>query len=117
MVVVVGIKVVVVVCLFDLILNVPVNSFSVMLGLVFMGLTSTKQGLMNLLKDTTQCRMVRLEPATPRSRVKHFTTALSVVVVKVVVQVYDKHISLQYNQRSHYSLSRNLQHSRFLYSS
>ena len=31
-------------CLFDLILYVPVNNFSVMLGQVFLGWTSTKQG-------------------------------------------------------------------------
>ena len=31
-------------CLFDFILYVPVNNFSVMLGRVFLGWTSTKQG-------------------------------------------------------------------------
>ena len=34
--------------LFDLILYVPVNNFSVMSGRVFLGLTSTKKGLMYL---------------------------------------------------------------------
>ena len=33
-------------CQFDLIHHVPVNNFSVMLGWVFLGCTSTKQGLM-----------------------------------------------------------------------
>ena len=33
------------VCLIDLILYVPVNNFSVMSGQVFLGLTSTKQGI------------------------------------------------------------------------
>ena len=33
-------------CLFDLILNVPVNNFSFMLGLVSLGLTSSKKGLL-----------------------------------------------------------------------
>ena len=42
--------------LFDLILYVPVNNFSVMSGQVFLGWTSTKQGLMCLLKDTMQWR-------------------------------------------------------------
>ena len=39
-----------VVCLFDLILYVPVNNFSVMSGRVFLGWTSTKQGLMCLAR-------------------------------------------------------------------
>ena len=32
------------VCLFDLILNIPVNNLPVLLGRVFLGLTGTKQG-------------------------------------------------------------------------
>ena len=41
--------------LFDLILYIPVNNFSVMSGWVFPDWTSTKQGYV-LLKDTTQWR-------------------------------------------------------------
>ena len=40
--------------LFDLILYVAINTFSVMSGRVFLGLTNTKQGRCVLLKDTTQ---------------------------------------------------------------
>ena len=36
------------ICLFDLILYVSVNNFSVMYGWVFLGWTSSKQGLMRL---------------------------------------------------------------------
>ena len=39
-----------------------------------MGWTSTKLGLMFLLKDTTQWRRWGSKPAAPRSRVKHSTT-------------------------------------------
>ena len=60
--------------LFDLILNVPVNNFSVMSGWVFLGWTSTKQGLMCLAQGHKAVPSVRLEPATPRSWVKHSTT-------------------------------------------
>ena len=49
--------------LFDLILYVPVNNFSVMSGQVFLGFNSTEQGLMSLE-----------QPETPRSLVKHSTT-------------------------------------------
>ena len=42
------------ICLFDLILLRPINSLSVIKGRVFLGRTSTKLGLMFLLKDTTQ---------------------------------------------------------------
>ena len=38
------------------------------------GLTSTKQGLMCLAQGHNTVMLVRLEPATPRSRVKHSTT-------------------------------------------
>ena len=43
------------VCLFDLILNVPVNNFSVMLGRshLFLGITSTLGSKCLLLKETT----------------------------------------------------------------
>ena len=58
---------------FDLILYVPVNNFSVMLGRVFLGSTSTKQGLMCLAQGHNTVPPVRLEPATPQSRDKHST--------------------------------------------
>ena len=49
-------------CLFDLILNVPANNFSVMSGQVFLGWTSTKKDKCVLLKDTTQWRWWHSEP-------------------------------------------------------
>ena len=58
--------------LFDLILYVPSTIF-VIKGRVFLGWTSTKLGLMFLLKDNA-VTPVRLEPAALRSRVKHSTT-------------------------------------------
>ena len=60
--------------LFDLILYVPVSNFSVVSGQVFLGLTSTKQGLMCLAQGHNAVTPVRLEPATPRSRDMHSTT-------------------------------------------
>ena len=60
--------------LFDLILYVPVNNSSVMSGQVFLGWTSTKQGLIGLAQGHNAVPPVRLEPATARSPVKHFTT-------------------------------------------
>ena len=59
------------VCLIDLILYVPVNNLSVMLGWVFLGLTSTKQGLMCLAQGQNAVTPVRLEPSALRSRIKH----------------------------------------------
>ena len=49
---------------------VPVNNFSVMSGLVFLGRTSTKQGLMCLAQGRNAAMPVRLEI----SRDKHSTT-------------------------------------------
>ena len=60
--------------LFDLILYVPVNIFSVMLGCVFLGWTSTKQGLMCLSQGHNAVMSVRLKCATLQSRDKHSTT-------------------------------------------
>ena len=48
-----------------------INNLSVIKGLVFLGWTSTKLGLMFLLKDTTQWRRWG---SNPRSRVKNSTT-------------------------------------------
>ena len=61
-------------CLFDLILYIPVNNFSVMSGRVFLGWTSTKQGLICLAQGHNTVMLVRLQPAALRSRVKHSTT-------------------------------------------
>ena len=61
------------VCLFDLILYIPLT-ISVIKGQVFLGWTSTKLGLMFLLKDHNAVKPVRLESAAPGSRVKHSTT-------------------------------------------
>ena len=55
-------------CMFlsDLILNVPVDNFSVMSGRVFLG---------KLVLSKDKCVLpLRLEPAAPRSQVKHSTT-------------------------------------------
>ena len=49
----------------------PINNLSVIKGWVFLGWTSTKLGLMFLLKDTTQWRRWG---SNPRSRVKHSAT-------------------------------------------
>ena len=57
-----------------LILYIPVNILSVMLGWVFLGWTSTKQGSMCLTQGHNTVQSVRLEPATLWSRVKHSTT-------------------------------------------
>ena len=60
--------------LFDLIFYVQVNNFSVMLGQIFLGLSSTKQGLMYLAQGHNAVMPVRLQHATPQSRDKHSTT-------------------------------------------
>ena len=57
------------VCLFDLIINVPVNNLSVMSGRVFLGWTSTKQGLMRLAQGHNAVTQVRLEPLALGSQV------------------------------------------------
>ena len=49
--------------LFDLILYVPVNNFSVLSGRVFLGWTRTKQGFMCLTQGHNIVTPVRLEPA------------------------------------------------------
>ena len=51
-----------------------INNLSVIKGQVFLGWTSTKPGLMCLTKGHNAVTLVRLEPAAPRSRVKHSTT-------------------------------------------
>ena len=60
--------------MFDLILYVPVNNFSVMSGVIFLHLTSTKLGLMRRAQGHNTVTLVSLEPATPWSQVKHSST-------------------------------------------
>ena len=52
----------------------PINNLSVIYGWVFLGLTSTKLGLMCLAQGHNAVTLVRLEPAASRSLVKHSTT-------------------------------------------
>ena len=58
---------------FELVLYIPVNIFSVMLGL-FLGLTNTKQRLKCLAQGHNTVPLVSLEAGTPRSQVKHSIT-------------------------------------------
>ena len=51
--------------LFDLILYVQVNSFSVISGWVFLGYIGIKQGLMCLAQGHNAMLLVRLEPFCP----------------------------------------------------
>ena len=60
--------------LFDLIFYVIVNNFSVMSRRVFLGWTSTKQGLMCLAQGHKAVMLVMLNPLTSRSWDKHSTT-------------------------------------------
>ena len=53
----------------------PINNLSVIKGLVFLGWTSTIKARINALAQGHKAVMpMRLEPAAPRSRVKHSTT-------------------------------------------
>ena len=52
----------------------PINNLSVIKGRVFLGWTVTKLGLMCLAQGHNAVTPVRLEPAAPRSWVKHSTT-------------------------------------------
>ena len=64
-------------CLFVfvcLILYVPVNNLSVTSGQVYLGWTSTKQGLMCLAQGHNAVTQMRLKPRALRSWVKHSTT-------------------------------------------
>ena len=73
-------KAIILIILFDLIPYVPVNNFSVMSEQVFLGWTSTKQGLMCLAQGHIAVPTVRLEPPPPppppplQSQVQHSTT-------------------------------------------
>ena len=64
---------------FFLLLYVPVNNFSVMSGQVFLGLTNTKHELC-LAQENNAVMPVRLEPANPWPRVKHYTAKLPLTV-------------------------------------
>ena len=64
--------------LFDLILYVSVNIFSVMSGQVFLGLTSAKQGLMCLAQGHNAVTPLRLEPSFSNQALHHWVTALTV---------------------------------------
>ena len=50
--------------LFDFLLYIPVTYFSAMSGLVFLGLTSTKQRIKCLAQGDNTVAPVRLDPAT-----------------------------------------------------
>ena len=52
----------------------PINNLSDIKGRVYLGWTSAKLGLMCLAQGHNAVTPVNLEPAAPRSRVKHSTT-------------------------------------------
>ena len=54
------------IALFDLILDVQVKNLLVVVGLVYLGRTSTKQGLMCLAQGHNSVTLVGLEPTTPQ---------------------------------------------------
>ena len=62
------------VCLLDLILYVPVNTFSVMSGWFFMGWTSSKQVFMCLRQTHNAVTQMGVYQGAPWYRVKHCTT-------------------------------------------
>ena len=73
--------------MFDLIIYVPVNNLSVMYKQVFLGWTSTKQGLMCLAQGHNAVTLVRLEPAALQSWVKHSTTETVSMDLNPAIQV------------------------------
>ena len=79
----------------------PDNNLSVMKVRVFLGWTSTKLGLMCLTQGHSTVMPMRLEPAAPRSRVKHSTTeplrSLNIV-----------HMTLYILSRKNYSKCQNI---------
>ena len=62
------------VCLLDLILYVPISTFSVMSGWFFMGWTSSKQVLMYLGQTHNAVTQMGVYQGAPWYRVKHCTT-------------------------------------------
>ena len=71
-----------IVCLFDFIFTSHQQSFS-FIGTGLPGLTNTKLGLMCPAQGYDTVTPMRLEPAAPRSRVKHSTTELITAYVAV----------------------------------
>ena len=61
-------------CLFDLTFYIQVSNFSVILGRVFLGWSSTKLRIKCLAQGHKAVLTVRLKPTIPRSWVKHSTT-------------------------------------------
>ena len=57
----------------------PIDNLSGIKRQVFLGWTSTKLGLMCFAQRLNAVTPVRLEPAAPRSRVKHSTVAYTIV--------------------------------------
>ena len=86
--------------LFDLILYVPANNFSVTSGRVFLGWNSTKQLTMWLAQGHNAVTPVRPEPAALQSRVKHSTTEplhpLSPKRIMIFLFLRYKNLPLQY---------------------
>ena len=62
--------------LLDSILNVPVNTVLAMAGWVFLGLTSTMQGLICLAQGHNTVTLVKLELATTWTGVKRLSTEI-----------------------------------------
>ena len=54
------------VCLFGLIFYVPINSVSVLLALLFLGLTNSKEEIKYIAQEHNTVSLVKLDPATPR---------------------------------------------------
>ena len=61
-----------------------------MSGWVFLGWSSTKQELMILAQGHNTVTPVTLEPATPRSQVKHSTTVLPFVEMWILTSFSHK---------------------------
>ena len=67
----------------------PINNLSVIQGRVLLGWTTTKLGLMCLAQGHSTVTPVRLEPAAPRSRMKHSTTELYMFYIVFFFNVKD----------------------------
>ena len=82
------------ICLFDLIIYVPVNNLSVISGQVFLGWTSTNQGLMCLAQGHNAVTSVRLKPTALGSCHESSTLPLShcapwLVVIHLIIQSWN----------------------------
>ena len=96
----------------------PTNNLSVIKGQVFLGWTSSKLGLMCLAQGHKAVTPVRLAPAAPRSRVKHFTTEpLRAQLYHICVYVCCKILSyiMEENKESSSSPSSSAYHTCELY--